>query len=180
MMVTDSLAAHPCFKTLDPESCRILDRRCAWLQAAAGACVVDWTANDCNVYFVSVGRVRPALCEMRRDLISSDIEAGSFFGELNALEGVPRWHGVLAVNDSTVAAMPSAIFVEMLFTHRPLAEAVVARLVARNRAMTHRVAEAAHMYGTRLPYGGQLRPRPPYGRAHVGVDLRRMSGNRRA
>jgi hypothetical protein len=43
MVVTDSLSAHPCFKTLDPESCRILDRRCTWLKAAAGARIVDRT-----------------------------------------------------------------------------------------------------------------------------------------
>jgi CRP-like cAMP-binding protein len=37
--------------------------------------------------------------------------------------------------------MPSAVFVETMYTHRPLGEAVVATLVARNRAMTRRVGE---------------------------------------
>ena len=78
---------------------------------------------------------------MRQDLIFSDMEAGSFFGELAALDGGPRSLSVFAVNDSTVAKMPSAIFVETMFTHRPLGEAVVATLVARNRAMTRRVGE---------------------------------------
>jgi CRP/FNR family transcriptional regulator, cyclic AMP receptor protein len=179
MMVIDSLSAHPCFKTLDPESCRILDRHCTWLKAAAGAWVVNRTANDGNVYFVTAGRLRPAPHGTRRDLMSSDIEAGSFFGELGALEGLPRWHGVFAVNDSTVAAMPSVVFVETVFTHRPLGEAVVARLVARNRAMTRRVAEAAHIYESRLPFVGPMRSRPPYGRFHVGVDVRHIGGKHR-
>ena len=78
---------------------------------------------------------------MRQDLIFSDMEAGSFFGELAALDGGPRSLSVFAVNDSTVAKMPSAVFVETMFTHRPLGEAVVATLVARNRAMTRRVGE---------------------------------------
>ena len=42
-----------------------------------------------------------------------------------------------------------------MFNHRPLGEAVVATLVVRNRAMTRKVAEAAHIYGNRSPL-----PRP--------------------
>ena len=53
----------------------------------------------------------------------------------------PRSLSVFAVNDSLVAKMPCPVFVETMFTHRPLGEAVVATLVARNRAMTRRVGE---------------------------------------
>ena len=35
----------------------------------------------------------------------------------------------------------AVVFVDTMFTHRPLGEAVVATLVARNRAMTRRVGE---------------------------------------
>jgi CRP-like cAMP-binding protein len=78
---------------------------------------------------------------VRQDLIFNDMEAGSFFGELAALDGGSRSLSVFAVNDSLVAKMPCAVFVETVFTHRPLGEAVVATLVARNRAMTRRVGE---------------------------------------
>ena len=83
MTVIDLLSAHPCFKAFDPDSCRVLDRHCTWLKAA-GAWIVGRTANDRNVHFVMAGR-RPALHGVRRELISSDIEAGSFFGELSAV-----------------------------------------------------------------------------------------------
>ena len=90
-MVINSLSAHPCFKTLDPESCRVLDRQCIWLKTAAGAWVVGQAANDRDVYFVLTGRLRAALHGARQDLVLTDIEAGSFFGELSALEGVPKF-----------------------------------------------------------------------------------------
>jgi CRP/FNR family transcriptional regulator, cyclic AMP receptor protein len=179
MMLIESLSAHPCFTTLDHESCRVLDRRCIWLKVAAGAWVIGRRANDRNVYFVMAGRIRPVLHGERRDLIGSDTEAGSFYGELSALEGAACSHSVFAVDDSTVAAMPSMVFVEMVFTHRPLGEAVVAKLVERNRMMTRRVAEAAHISGSRLPYVGPLRSRPPYGRFHVGGDVRHTGGKHR-
>jgi CRP/FNR family cyclic AMP-dependent transcriptional regulator len=140
-MVISSLSAHPCFKTLDPESCRVLDRHCIWLKTAPGQWVLGQTANDRDVYFVMTGRLRAVSHGVRQDLIFSDMEAGSFFGELAALDGGPRSLSVFAVNDSTIAKMPSAIFVETMFTHRPLGEAVVATLVSRNRAMTRRVGE---------------------------------------
>jgi CRP/FNR family transcriptional regulator, cyclic AMP receptor protein len=140
-MVVSSLSAHPCFKTLDPEACRVLDRHCIWLKTAAGAWVLGQTANDRDVYFVMTGRLRAVSHGVRQDLIFSDMEAGSFFGELAALDGGPRSLSVFAVNDSTVAKMPCPVFVETMFTHRPLGEAVVATLVARNRAMTRRVGE---------------------------------------
>ena len=57
-MVISSLSGHPCFKTLDPESCRILDRHCTWLKTSAGQWVLGQTANDRDVYFVMTGRLR--------------------------------------------------------------------------------------------------------------------------
>ena len=140
-MVVNSLSTHPCFRTLDPEACRVLDRHCTWLKTAVGQWLIGQTANDRDVFFVVSGRLRAVLHGVRQDLIFSDMEAGSFFGELAALDGAPRSLSVFAVNDSLVAKMPSAVFVETMYTHRPLGEAVVATLVARNRAMTRRVGE---------------------------------------
>jgi CRP/FNR family transcriptional regulator, cyclic AMP receptor protein len=179
MTAINSLSAHPCFKTLDPDSCRILDRRCTWLKTPAGARVVAQAANDRDVYFVLTGRLRAALHGTWLDLMFTDIDAGSFFGELSALEGAPRAPNVFAVNESTLAKMPSPVFVETVFTHRPLGEAVVATLVARNRAMTRRVAEAAHIEGSRLPHVGPTRSRPPQGRFAPCADVRYIGGNHR-
>jgi CRP/FNR family transcriptional regulator, cyclic AMP receptor protein len=170
-MVVESLSSHPCFKTLDPESCLVLDRQCAWLKTPAGAWVAGQTDGDRDVYFVLTGRLRAALCGARQDLVASDIEAGSFFGELGALEGVPSPLSVLAVDDSTLAKMPSAVFVQTMFNHRPLGEAVVATMVARNRAMTRWVAEAAQTYGNRLLSVGPTPPRPARSRFNAGGDI---------
>ena len=140
-MVPTSLSAHPCFKTLDPESCRVLDRHCAWLKVPANAWILDQTAHDRDVYFVMTGRLRAVQHGVRQDLIFTDMEAGSFFGELSAFDGAPRSLSVFAVNDSLVAKMPAAVFVETVFTHRPLGEAVISTLIARLRSSTRRVAE---------------------------------------
>ena len=141
MSIQNTLAAHRCFKTLDAESCRILDRQCVWLKTPAGAWIVDQTAHDRDVYFIMTGRLRALLHNARQDVIFTDMEAGSFFGELSAFDGEPRSLSVFAVNDSLVAKMPAKVFVETAFSHRPLTEAVVTTLVARVRATTRRVGE---------------------------------------
>jgi len=141
MLVPSTLAAHPCFRTLDPDACRVLDRQCIWLRTSAGAWLVDYAANDRDVYFIMAGHLRAVLNMARQDLTFSDMHAGSFFGEMSAFDGAPRAASVFAVNDSLVAKMPAAVFLETVFSHRPLAEAVVLTLIQRLRAMSERVGE---------------------------------------
>jgi CRP/FNR family cyclic AMP-dependent transcriptional regulator len=178
-MVISSLSVHPCFKTLDPQSCKDLDRQCTWLKTPAGAWVVGQADEDRDVYFVLTGRLRMALRGAWRDLASSDIEAGSFFGELSALEGVPSWLSAFALDDSTLAKMPSTVFVATMFNHRPLGEAVVATLVVRNRAMTRKVAEAANIYGDRLASADPTPWGSAQSRFDAGAEIGHISANHR-
>jgi CRP/FNR family transcriptional regulator, cyclic AMP receptor protein len=178
-MVVDSLSAHSCFKTLDPEACRVLDRQCTWLNTPAGAWVAGQGGNDREVYFVLTGRLRVTPHRAWQDLAASDLEAGSFFGELSALEGVPNPLSAFAVEDSTLAKMPSSVFIATIFNHRPLGEAVIATLVVRNRAMTRKIAEAVHVHGgltvegARLGRHGQIRFDIPADVCHVSANPRR-------
>ena len=141
MALPNTLTAHPCFRTLDQERCRVLDRQCAWLKAQAGQWLIDQSANDRDVYFIMTGHLRAVLNLVRQDVIFNEMLAGSFFGEMSAFDGAPRAASVFAVTDSLVAKMPGPVFVETMFSHRPLAEAVVATLIERCRAMSRRVSE---------------------------------------
>src|SRR3974390_2322165 len=108
MLVPSTLAAHPCFKTLDPETCHILVRQCVWLRIPSGVWIVDQSAHDRDVYFIMSGQLRAVLNMARQDLIFSDMKAGSFFGEMAAFDGAPRALSIFAVVDSLVAKMPGA------------------------------------------------------------------------
>jgi CRP/FNR family transcriptional regulator, cyclic AMP receptor protein len=141
MFVPNTLAAHPCFKTLDPDACRVLDRQCAWLKAQTGSWLVDQSANEREVYFIMSGHLRAVHNQARQDLIFSDMLPGSIFGEMGAFDGAPRAASVFAVTDSVVAKMPGPVFIETLFSHRPLGEVVFSTLIQRLRATSRRVAE---------------------------------------
>src|SRR5271165_5131201 len=90
MVVPNTLAAHPCFKTLDPDACRVLDRQCVWLKTPAGAWLIDQSASDRDVYFIMTGHLRAVLNVARQDLIFSEMKAGAIFGEMAAIDGAPR------------------------------------------------------------------------------------------
>jgi CRP/FNR family cyclic AMP-dependent transcriptional regulator len=141
MSVPHTLAAHPCFKTLDPDACRALDRQCIWLKTSAGAWLVDQSAHDRDAYFIMSGHLRAVLNMARQDLIFNEMYAGSIMGEMAAITGAPRAASVFAVTDSVVAKMAGPLFVETMFTHRPLAEAVIAQLCQWLRAMSERIGE---------------------------------------
>ena len=141
MSVPRTLAAHPCFRTLDADACKVLDRHCAWLKMPAGTWVLDQSATDRDVYFIMTGQLRAVFNTERQDLIFSDMRAGSIFGEMAAFDGAPRAASVFAVVDSVVAKMPAHVFVETMFIHRPLCEAVIRTLSERLRAMSGRVGE---------------------------------------
>ena len=141
MSVPSSLAAHPYFRTLDAEACRVLDRQCVWLRTTMGAWIVDQSANDRDVYFIMSGQLRAVHNNARQELILNDMNAGSIFGEMAAIEGAPRAASVFAVVDSVVAKMPGHVFVDAMYSHRPLCEAVVKTLSQRLRAMSGRVSE---------------------------------------
>ncbi len=141
MTVPTTLAAHPYFRRLDAEACRILDRQCIWLRTTAGAWIVDQSANDRDVYLIMSGQLRAVYNTARQDLIFNDMKAGSIFGEMAAIDGAPRAASVFAVVDSVVAKMPAHVFVETMFNNRSLCEAVVGTLIQRLRSMSGRVSE---------------------------------------
>jgi CRP/FNR family cyclic AMP-dependent transcriptional regulator len=141
MSVPSTLAAHPCFRTFDADACKVLDRQCTWLKMAAGSWVLDQSATDRDVYFIMTGQLRAVFNTARQDLIFSDMRAGSIFGEMAAIDGAPRAASVFAVVDSVVAKMPAQVFVELMYAHRPLCEAVIKTLSERLRAMSGRVSE---------------------------------------
>jgi CRP/FNR family transcriptional regulator, cyclic AMP receptor protein len=178
-MVIDTLLEHPCFKTLDPESCRDLDRQRTWLTMPAGAWAVAPGEDDVEVCFVLAGRLRLSLHGSRQDAVPADIGAGSFFGELTALEGVPNSLSALTAHNSTLAKMPNPVFVATLFNYRPLGETVVAALVVRNRAKTRRVGETADTYGDGIASLGPRLGRSGRSRLDVRADVLHPSANQK-
>ena len=121
--VQATLAGHPLFRQMDAGHLRRLDDTCAWLRPTTGQWLIDQMDDDRSVYVVVAGRVRVLIHSGRGDLTLADIDAGSFFGEMSAIDGGPRSASVIALNASLIAKMPGPAFLDTMAASTALAGA---------------------------------------------------------
>lgn len=137
-----TLARVPLFETLSAQDIRDLDARCAWHSIPAREWIIDHQDEGIDVYFIVAGAVRILVHSTSgREVILADLQPGSFFGELAAIDGQPRSAGVLALSASVMARMPGAVFVDVVCQHPELCRQVLQLLAARIRALDTRVVE---------------------------------------
>lgn len=143
--------AEPVLHTLDhidmlrglPESLRAeAARLCRWKRYAPGEQIIDRESDSRDVYFVVQGAVRIVIYSASgRELTLDDLLTGAFFGELAAIDGLPRSASAMAVQDSTVASLPADQFLRLLHDYPEMTMRVMKRLAAVIRAATERIID---------------------------------------
>src|SRR5262249_42891572 len=78
------------------------------------------------------------------DVILGNVEAGNYFGEMSAVDGLRRSAGILAITDGTIAILPAAVFRELVFPK--VAEYLIKRCVSHIRGLNERVKEFSSMH----------------------------------
>ena len=153
-----TLARLPLFKGLSPAEIRMLDARCSWRRAKAKEWIIDYQDGGVDVFFVASGSVRILIyAKSGREVILADLQTGSFFGELAAIDGKARSAGVLALTDAAIAAMPGIVFMKMLRDHSSVAIQVLKLMAARVRALDNRVFEYSTLNVKQRIYSELLR-----------------------
>ena len=101
---------------------------------------VDDPVDD--VYFVLAGLLRVSIVsEDGREVIYREFLPGDVIGDMAAIDGGERSADVVALSDSSLAAMTRKDFTELLSTHPLVAMAELKRLTAGMRDLTTRVFE---------------------------------------
>jgi CRP/FNR family transcriptional regulator, cyclic AMP receptor protein len=117
-----------------------LARQCRWRRFAAGHRVISRQAPDQDVYLIISGRVRvTSFSASGRQVTFRDIPAGDWFGDFAAIDGLSRSADIVALDAALVAAMPPAIFRELLHSHPAVCDRMLNRLVTSVRELTERV-----------------------------------------
>ncbi|MFO1152287.1 MAG: Crp/Fnr family transcriptional regulator [Rhodospirillales bacterium] len=128
------------------------------------------------MYFLVRGRVRIVNYSMSgREITFDELEAGSYFGEISALDGRPRSANYVAVEDSLILSLSRTVFLELLANNPQLALKVMCRLAANLRGANERIMDLstlaaqnrvqaeilrqAHMEGSR-PNSAVIEPIP--------------------
>jgi CRP/FNR family transcriptional regulator, cyclic AMP receptor protein len=120
----------------------MLARECAWRQYGPGREIISRDADDDGVYLIVSGRVRVTTYSVNgRQVTFRDLGGGEYFGEVAAIDGMPRSAGVLALDSSLLASMPQAVFWRLLHGEPRVAERALRRLTALVRRLSDRVID---------------------------------------
>lgn len=126
-----------------PASClEALARECAWRRYAPGQPIVTCAEESRGVHLVVAGRVRVTTFSPEgRQVTFRDLGSGEHFGDIAAIDGMPRSADVTAVEETLLASVTSGAFWRLLRTQPQVNERVLRRLATLVRALTERVMD---------------------------------------
>jgi CRP-like cAMP-binding protein len=157
-MTAQTLARMPLFRSLDSEAIRRLDSRCVWRRVDASELILDYGDGGTDLYFVVHGHFRALMRSASgKESILRDIPDGEYFGELAAIDGLPRSAAIVAVTNSIVAKMSAAILRETLHTHPDAYDQLLSLLASQVRMLANRVNEYSTLDVRRRIYAELLR-----------------------
>ena len=145
------LAAVDLLKGLSPQELDEIGRRLHVRHWPAVHCFVSFRDESHDVYFVLEGKVRVTVySEAGREVSFRDLEQGTSFGELAAIDRKPRSANVIAITDAQVGSVTANDFMDMVRRYPSVAEATLRKLVALVRSLSQRVYEFSEPVPVRI------------------------------
>lgn len=127
---------------LSQERLDAISRACAWRPFEAGQTLIARDQGDRDVHLIVAGAVRvTSYSSGGRETSFRDLEAGTCFGELSALDGRPRSADVIALRSGLLASLAPAAFRALLQQEWTVNERVLLRLADLARGMIDRVVD---------------------------------------
>ena len=138
-----SLAGIGVFAPLDATARAALEARCAWRRWRKGEHILDRDGGSDDLHLVIAGRVRVVdfYGSRERFVIFDEIAAGGCFGELAAIDRMPRSAYVVAAEETVTAALPADTFIDALFGHREAGMEFLRRLTEMVRVSDSRIMD---------------------------------------
>ena len=138
----ETLARIPLFQAMAGDDIRKLDTQCVWRRARGGECLLDYNEGGADLYFVASGKLRVRIQTVSgKEAILREIGDGEYFGELAAIDGLPRSASIVAITDSTVAKMPPGVFRDLVHRRPEVCDAILRLLASQVRMLANRVNE---------------------------------------
>lgn len=117
-------------------------RRVSWRKIDEEQVIVDFEDQSDDVYFLASGEVRILVrTPGGKEVILSDMQAGQYFGELAAIDGVPRSANVTGLTKCEICIVSSAVFREIIFSSKILQDKLMKLLARRVRDLNSRLIE---------------------------------------
>lgn len=127
---------------LTPDERAAVEQACRWKRYAPQEQIIDRQSETRDVCFVVRGRVRVVNYSLSgREITLDDIQEGSYFGELAAIDNRPRSASVMALSECMIASLPPEHFLAALERHPAMALRVMRRLADVIRVSTDRIMD---------------------------------------
>ena len=119
-----------------------LEKHCHWHCFKAGEQILDKDNSDRDVYFVSAGSLQVVNYSiMGREIAFAHLNAGSFFGELSAIDGESRSASVVALETCLLGSLSPQLFVDKIIGNPQLTLRVLQRLASIIRNCDERIMD---------------------------------------
>ena len=128
------------FQGLSSVDMEAVAQGCHWHRYEAGEGIVRYHDSSNSAFFIAQGEIRVTYHSLSgHEVILCDLLAGEMFGELTAIDGQTRSATVVAKTNTLLASMAAPAFQNLIYSNRPIAEAIFKRLTGEVRRLTERV-----------------------------------------
>jgi CRP-like cAMP-binding protein len=119
-----------------------LAQQCVWHSVAPQQALATRAEDRCEVYFLVSGGVRVTTYSANgRQVTFRDCAAGEHFGDIAAIDGLPRSADVVALESGVVASLTREAFLALLRDEPQVALRVMQRLASLVRQLSERVID---------------------------------------
>lgn len=143
---------------LKPEVLRRLSDACMWRRFIPHQQIIDKQTESRDIFFVVKGRVRIVNYSIGgREITLDELPQGTFFGEMSAIDGLPRSARVISVANSLIAALDHKQFVTVLEGNPQVTLKLMVHLVAMVRESNARIMDLSTLAANNRVQGELLR-----------------------
>lgn len=140
--MTDTLTDIRLLTELSGDEVDVIEKNCRWKTYGASEQIIDQHSDSRDIFFVAEGRVRVVNYSLSgREITFDDLEPGSHFGELAAIDGLPRSASVMSLVETRIASLPAEQFQSVILQHPNIALKLMKHLAHLVRTSTSRIME---------------------------------------
>jgi len=136
------------FASLSPDERQLVEKNSRWQNFAAGENIIVFGDENTEVSVIVEGQVHVLnYSEVGKAIDYATLNAGDIFGELAAIDGLPRSAWVIARTECRIAIIKGDIFVKTMTAHPEPALHLLQRLTHIIRLGTERIKDVSLLSG---------------------------------
>jgi CRP/FNR family cyclic AMP-dependent transcriptional regulator len=153
-----TLAGSKLLETVDRPAVVRLELQCTWRAAREGEAVVTRDSDARDVFFVVKGRCRIVnFSPSGREVAYAVAGPGDYFGEMAAIDGLPRSATVVALEDCILASITPHVFRELVEQNPRMSFVIMEKLVRIVRTSDDRIMDLATLSAYQRVYSEILK-----------------------